>query len=283
MYPIGLSNCGAALNEAWFAGCAAAGIRKMEISHNKAAFGALDLAAVKALSERYGVEIWSLHLPFSPFSELDPSALDEAFRQNTVAYFTDLMRRAGAVGVRRFVVHASAEPIRPEERDGRMAQAKKSMAELAGNAAALGAVVCVEDLPRTCLGRDSGEMLDLLSADPRLRACCDTNHLLTEDLPGFIRRLGDRVETLHVSDYDGKDEKHWLPGEGVLPWPEVLAALAEVGYKGPWLYEIGLGTPKTIVRDRPLTFPDFSRNANELFEGKRPTVFSHPITPDVCG
>ena len=141
----------------------------------------------------------------------------------------------------------------------------------------------VEILPRTCLGRNSGEMLDLLSADPRLRACCDTNHLLTEDLPGFIRRLGDRVETLHVSDYDGKDEKHWLPGEGVLPWPEVLAALAEVGYKGPWLYEIGLGTPKTIVRDRPLAFPDFSRNAGELFEGRRPTVFSHPITPDVCG
>ena len=277
MYPIGLSTCNALPTEDLFAAFAAAGIPKMEISTNMRGYEQINLAAAKALSERYGIEIWSLHLPFSPFSEMDIAALDEVFRARSVAWLVDLMKRAAAVGIRRFVVHGSAEPVAREDRAQRMERSKKSLLELATTAGELGAVVCVEDLPRTCLGRDSDEMLDLLSADPRLRVCCDTNHLLTEDLPAFIRRLGAKIETLHVSDYDGVDEKHWLPGEGVLDWQAVLEALSEVGYNGPWLYEIGLSDqPRKIVRDRPLTWSDFVRNAAELFAGKRPTTFFRP-------
>ena len=107
-----------------------------------------------------------------------------------------------------------------------------------------------------------------------MRVCCDTNHLLSENLPDFIRRIGNKIVTLHVSDYDGIDEKHWLPGEGILDWQEVLTALSEIGYNGPWLYEMGLATPKTITRERNLIYSDFVRNANELFAGRKPTVLS---------
>ena len=186
MFPIGLSTCGAAIDESLFANYARAGISKMEISSKKEDYDLLDYSSAKALSARYGVEIWSFHLPFMPFSEIDLSALDETMRRNTVSLCAELIRRASEIGIRRFIAHASGEPIRDCDRAARMAQAKKSLRELAGIAAERGAMICVEDLPRTCLGRTSAEILELLTADDRLRVCCDTNHLLSENLIDFI-------------------------------------------------------------------------------------------------
>ncbi len=134
----------------------------------------------------------------------------------------------------------------------------------------------MEDLPRTCLGRDSKDILNLLSADPNLRVCFDTNHLLSENPVDFIKAVGDKIITLHVSDYDNIYERHWLPGEGIIDWQALVEALKEVGYKAPWTYEIGFQAPWSIVRDRNLTCDDFVRNANEILGGKPITVFSTP-------
>ena len=52
-------------------------------------------------------------------------------------------------------------------------------------------------------------MLELISADERLVICFDTNHLLSEDPVEFIHKCGHKIVTLHVSDYDFIDEKHF--------------------------------------------------------------------------
>ncbi|MCQ2429492.1 MAG: sugar phosphate isomerase/epimerase [Clostridia bacterium] len=280
MFPIGMSTSGLDPTEEVLADYAREGITHIEVSIGNDDFDRIDWPTVRALCGKYGITLWSVHLPFAPFTLLDPSSLDEGRRVFTVDRFRALMAAAAAVGADKFVVHASAEPIPDAERAARMAQSKRSMAELADYAAGLGAVVCVEDLPRTCLGHDSAELLDLLSADDRLRCCLDTNHLLSEELPDFIRAVGEKIVTLHVSDYDRVNERHWLPGEGVIRWPAVLDALRSVGYDGPWMYEIGLATPGTIIRDRELTRRDFYVNAHELFDGRPLTTFSHP-KPDL--
>jgi sugar phosphate isomerase/epimerase len=118
--------------------------------------------------------------------------------------------------------------------------------------------------------------LFLLAADPRLRVCYDINHITREPSAEFIRVVGGRIETLHVTDCDHINERHWLPGEGILDWPEILRALKEVGYTGVWMYEVPFGTPKTILRPRDLTCADFRRNADEVFSGKPVTVISTP-------
>ena len=41
--------------------------------------------------------------------------------------------------------------------------------------------------------------------------------------------------------YDGVDERHWLPGEGIVPWKEVVTTLMESGYRGPFLFELRKG------------------------------------------
>ena len=133
----------------------------------------------------------------------------------------------------------------------------------------------MENLPRTCLGKNSEEMLELLSADPTLRICFDTNHLLGQDPVEFVEAVGEKIVTTHVSDYDFIDERHWLAGEGDMDWHRLYDALCRVGYEGAWLYELGFGNTKRIVRQRPLTCEDFARNAKEIFEGKPITVVPH--------
>jgi sugar phosphate isomerase/epimerase len=92
----------------------------------------------------------------------------------------------------------------------------------------------------------------------------------------FICKIGKKIETLHVSDYDFVNERHWLPGEGKVNWRALIAALREIDYSGVWMYEILFKCPKTILRPCDLTCEDFARNARELFAGEEPTVFSSP-------
>jgi len=68
--------------------------------------------------------------------------------------------------------------------------------------------------------------------------CVDVNHFMRERPEDAIRKLGNRVWSLHISDYDFVDERHWLPGEGSNDWTAILQALEDVGYKGPFLYEV---------------------------------------------
>lgn len=253
------------------------GIELIEISigNKREIHDSLPLADVKAWGEEFGVELWSYHLPFGHYNIAHPDALR---REETLDLYDTIIRRAREIGIRYFVVHPSGEPNPPETRAERIEYCKESLAHLAKVARENDAVIAVEDLPRTCLGNCSSELLDLLGADDSLRVCFDTNHLLGEDIVAFIRNIGKRIVTTHISDYDFIDERHWLPGEGKVDWQALYQALLEVGYEGPWLYEVGFDTPvKTLTRPRNLVCADYVRNAREIFDGKPLTVIGTPL------
>ena len=255
------------LNEPFLASLAEAGIAGIEIS-NAYLDSAMqeDYRYLPALAAKYNIEIWSYHIPFAPFERIDPS--QKALAAFTVDTFSELIKMKSELGIRRVVIHPSGEPIAEEDRAERMKVAKESFAALAKVAAACGVQIAIEDLPRTCLCRNSAEMLDLLSADPTLRVCFDTNHLLTENPADFVRAVGKKIITTHVSDCDFLNERHWYPGEGKVNWPELMRALDEVGYDGPFLYELSL-----LVSEfhRALTPKDLVNTAKEIFAYKTPT------------
>lgn len=265
-------SCGGTVNEEIMAGHKAAGINTIEISvGNTQLADALDFKEARRLADKYGIELWSLHLPFLPFNVIDIS--NPALADYTVSYFRSLIDKATAIGIKVFVVHPSGEPIAESDRPMRMKCAKRSLAALAEYAAEKGAVIAVEDLPRTCLGRDSSDIIELISAHPDLRVCFDTNHLLGESIADFIAKVGDKIITTHVSDYDEKNERHWLSGEGVIDWKALKDALISVSYDGPWLYELGLdGSLPTIDRERRLEYSDFARNHDEIMNDKPITL-----------
>ncbi len=165
----------------------------------------------------------------------------------------------GSIGVDKFVVHPSSEPIFESERKEKLKCAKESLSKLADVAERFNAVICVEDLPRTCLGNSANEMKFLTDEDERLRICFDTNHITTDKPENVIRELNDKIVTLHVSDFDFVDEKHWLPGEGEIDWLKVTDALKDIEYNGVWMYEAGFQS-----RNGKLTVSDFKKNAEKI-------------------
>ena len=275
MFKIGLSTPSCAeINEELFQQYKEAGISYMEISLAGELANNINFETARVLADKYGIVLWSFHLPFWPFSEIDISKPEIAER--TLEYLKGFIDKASAVGIDKFVIHASGEPIKDEERPLRMETAKKSLAILADYAGERGAKIIVENLPRTCLGRNSSDIKELLSAHDALLSCFDTNHLLCQDFCEYLDDVGDKIVTLHVSDYDFKDERHWLPYEGKIDWQKMLAKLKEINYSGIWLYEIELNAPWTIERERALNMSDFVNNANSLFAGEAPSFLGKP-------
>ena len=267
---VGLSQSAIVLNDENFENMKKGGIDAVEIGVGGSFGQIMDYNAIASFAKKHGVELWSAHLPFVPGDKFHMAAHSSEDRRRVVERHTELIKKIATVGVDKFVVHPSCEPIADEERAEYIKRSQESFYTLAENAAKDGAVIAIEDLPRTCLGRESSEMLELISVNDKLRVCFDTNHLMIEDNPTFIRRLADKIITVHISDFDFINERHWLPGEGKLEWKPIYDALCGVGYSGPWLYEISLKCPKTIFRDRDLTYADLYENAHTIFAGMQP-------------
>lgn len=268
MYSLGLSaGIARGITEDTFRNYQANGIELMEVSVSYLDHcNMLEFDKYAKWAKEYGVKLWSFHLPFAEFTQLDISSRELC--DFSVEASAELMKKAADIGIDKFVIHPSAEPIEDDDRPARMECAKESLDKLARIAKTLGGVVAVEDIPRSCLGKNSQEILELISVNDDLRVCFDTNHLLSEDPADFIHNVGNKIITTHVSDYDFINERHWLPGEGKNDWKAILQAFRDIDYKGAWLYEIAFTAPWSIVRDRDLTYADFARNAEELFSGK---------------
>lgn len=272
-------SCGA-FDRARFEAYAKAGIDCLEISPaQNDSYNALDFPAIRTLADEYGLRLNSFHLRFAPFQNVNITALDADIRRQTVEYQKGFIQRGADVGIPIFVIHPSDEPFSDDIRPTKIAYAKECLAELADFAAACGVTVAVEDLPRTCLGNCSKELLDIISVDDRLRICFDTNHMLSEPLDDFLRACAHKIVTTHVSDYDFKNERHWLPGEGDVNWKSLFDTFDEVGYEGPILYELSLiKESESITRERALTPEDLMRNHREL-EARKPLTVLGVRTP----
>jgi sugar phosphate isomerase/epimerase len=69
------------------------------------------------------------------------------------------------------------------------------------------------------------------------------------DAPGEMRALGGRIVMIHVKDTDGKHL-----GEGRVPFPEVRAALHEIGYDGWLVLETPAGDDAVASAQKNLAF-----------------------------
>jgi len=73
--------------------------------------------------------------------------------------------------------------------------------------------------------------------------CLDTGH--TNLLPGSnvsqeeeIAQTGELLWTLHIDDNDGREDRHWLPGEGNIDWNQIIKGLRRANYQGVFMMEI---------------------------------------------
>lgn len=247
--------------------CKKAGIGAIEISpaynmrgieYAKDVYSKLDLKKIKSLSDETGVELWSYHLPFC-HSEINPACFDKGIRRQTIEFDGTLMENAAEMGIKVAVLHASGEPIDDKERAESMKYAIESICEINEKAKQYGIILAVENLPRTCLGRDSEEILKLIEADESIKLCFDVNHLLTQSHKDFVKGAGHKIASLHISDYDFIDERHLAPGRGKIDWKELVELLEGVGYNGPFMNEVAGVVLSENKEDGIVTFDELKK------------------------
>lgn len=83
------------------------------------------------------------------------------------------------------------------------------------------------------------------SLAPHFCVCMDTGHTnKAVRFPGqptvgeAIRRLGSRLQVLHLNDNDGLTDQHKIPMTGTVDWRDTLSALDEIGYAGNYNMEL---------------------------------------------
>ena len=215
-----------------------------------------------------GLSVWSVHMPYS--RTLDISVLDDAKRAENVQYMKDMMRVAGVFRPKFIVLHPSSEPITPDEREQHLANSHASIGELAPVAKEIGAVLCVENLPRTCLGQNGEEMMKLIEGYDEVGLCFDTNHLLYQSHEDYLKAVAKgKIKTVHLSDYDFADERHLIPGKGLIDNKALWAGIKGNGYDGIMMFEC-YGEPAQLDTARQILLgnmpqPDNSKKDSLAF------------------
>ena len=236
-----------------------AGITNVEISPGGLlpTFGDADLPEVVrriGILRDHGVTVQSVHLPFG--WDWDASAVTPGQHQYLLRRQLKVAEAFLPAKPFRFVLHPCFWPIPEEETAVRVAHIRENASTIAK---VTGLPVAIEDLKIGRIGGSSDELLILAEGLENVGFCVDMNHFMRERAEEAIPKLGKRILTVHISDYDFIDERHWLPGEGKNDWNAILAALRDVGYSGPFMYEVRpYYASKAVAENKKLLFERFN-------------------------
>jgi len=190
--------------------------------------------SLKEKIDSSGLQVWSVHLPYSH----DITVLDDKERERNVSFMVEVIELTAIFKPFRLVLHPSAkEP--DNNREQAITNCIHSIGILSKSAEKIGAQLCVENPGTpTFLGHTPEELLRLVDNYPDVGICFDLNHCQPEVTLDFVKKTGHRIAHLHVSDTDGTfPPRHWIPGQGTIPWGELLYNIRKSGYNGVFMFE----------------------------------------------
>lgn len=201
--------------------------------------------AKKAVADA-GIEIWSIHMPYS--KKIDLSLADEAERQKVITLQKKMLEYCHILKPKIILFHPSFF-LGLNERELRKTQMIKSATELNTVVQAMHATMVIENMlgyqlllyggtQERLLCRTVEETVEIMNRLPKsIYSAIDLNHIKNPEK--LILAMGPRLKTLHVSDGTGEKECHYFPcaGKGENNWTAILFALQAVHYTGPFMYE----------------------------------------------
>lgn len=173
----------------------------------------------------------------------DVSSDDPAIRRNGVAYINRCVDIAAALGapiVAGPMYSATGKTAlrTSQDRQQQWDWAIENLREAADHATARGIRLAIEPLNRfeTDLVNTVAQGVDLVTRIGRdnVGLLLDTFHMNIEErsIPEAIRQAGPHMFHFHACAND-----RGVPGRDHLPWRDILAALNDIGYGGPWVIE----------------------------------------------
>ena len=202
----------------------------------------------------------AIHMPFSN-EWADLACQYEDDRKEIVKLFVKLIRELDKYHPSAYVFHPCGFGVNEsnyEEYTSRLIKSVNVLTEETDKK------ICIENMAGKYFLDTSDKMLDFLSHCKHAYTCVDVNHFYYEKPQDAILKYGDRIGTIHVSDYDFVKERHFLPKEGKNDWNAIIGALKRVNYKGVFNYEVlGKYTLEQIHSNYVELFDEF----NDKFNG----------------
>ena len=248
---------------------AALGVRDVELMLQTP--GEYELGFIARVGEAvraHGVNVHVLHTfqALHPVLTPYPRRTDEA-----MALFDAAIEAAAALGARAILWHG---PRRDELRgDDAWDRLLPVIDDLAGRCQAAGIALAIENVS-WCVVSTVRDVLYLnarlaelphgaavgYAFDPFQAAEAGANPLMV------LAAMEGRLLDVHLSDLREEDRttRHLLPGDGDLPWPALIRAVAASGYRGPLMIEGALGEGSAALdRVRSLLDPLLREVASE--------------------
>jgi sugar phosphate isomerase/epimerase len=176
-----------------------------------------------------GLFLENIHVPFN-----DSDALwseDEGVRGAVVKRHLEWLHDCEFHRIPMMVMHLSD---RPDSQAFRR-QGLKSLEVLTRAGSDLGVTIAIENT------HHNDRIQYILETIPSssLGFCFDSSHHLLTDRGGFklLEDFGSRLAATHLSDNDGVEDRHWLPGHGVMDW-QVVARSFPKNYSGCLTLEV---------------------------------------------
>jgi sugar phosphate isomerase/epimerase len=198
----------------------------------------IDLGAVRAALDRYGLGVvahTAWFLPFSfPFTSI---------RQPSLVEFRRVLRAGHGIGATVMNVHYS-KPGWYFPREQVVAWHVEVLSRLCQEAAEAGVTVVLEHVPFG--GKEQLEnIVAIMDRVPLLRFHVDSGHARMEgayDRWGeYLERLGSKLLHVHLSENDGKADQHLPLGaapRNTTNWPQHVKKLKATGYDGTITLEV---------------------------------------------
>ena len=183
-----------------------------------------------------GIEIFQSHGPW----RYPPQDYTEEDREERFEKMARSIHGTAVLGCKNFVIH----PLMPWGADSdpepqrRWDMNLEFFSRLCKVAEAEDVTICFENMPMTRISLSRPvEILEFVKTinHPLFKICLDTGHcaVFGESPADAVRLIGkEYLRVLHVHDNDGKNDRHWLPYNGVIDWADFSLALAEIGYEG---------------------------------------------------
>jgi sugar phosphate isomerase/epimerase len=208
------------------------GVREIEaVVHTRGEYELAFCRRLQGHAQAHGARVVALHA----YTSLHP-VLDRypRRREEGIALLDQLCVNAAGVGVPLVVWHGASQE------DGRinrvsLADLLEVYVPLAARARACGVTLTLENVG-WCLMRTPDDVHQARAAgarftyDPFQALDCGQEPL------AIVAAMGDAIAHVHASDYR-PGVRHPQPGDGIIDWPAVLAAVAATGYRGPIINE----------------------------------------------
>jgi len=181
-----------------------------------------------------GIRICSIHAPFRV--GVDISAPEPGPAQAALDLYKQCIDAAEELAAAAVIFHPG--PDRTGDDVRRKNTLTGQVIKLAEYIGARNIKLAVENLRNEVLNGALCYSLDMIRS-PKYGLCFDTSHdNLTSRPREILKKYGDRMIAIHVSDNNGRADDHILPYEGRIDWGKFCEIFARIDYAGVFLLEV---------------------------------------------